>query len=201
MRAAKLTGIVRDSSGISAVEFAIIVPVLFLLIFGVLDFGRALWEWNRAEKATQLGARYAVVSDLVATGLDFDGIPLAGGAGLRVPVGAVNGGDPIVCTGSSPTAVSCSPGSWGPADAGAFDRIVDWMRQVDDRITHSNVVVEYRHVGLGFAGNPTGPDIAPLITVKLTGMVFRPVTPGLAGIASITMPDFAASLTGEDVDG
>ena len=36
--------------------------------------------------------------------------------------------------------------------------------------------IEYRNVGLGFAGNPNGPDVSTLVTVKLNGLQFHPVT-------------------------
>ena len=37
-----------------------------------------------------------------------------------------------------------------------------------------------------------------LVTVKLRDMEFDFITPGLAGIFTLNLPDFAASLTGED---
>ena len=41
------------------------LPLLILFLFGIIDAGRFLWEINRAEKATQVGARLAVVTDVV----------------------------------------------------------------------------------------------------------------------------------------
>ena len=35
-------------------------------------------------------------------------------------------------------------------------------------IEASNLIVEYRGSGLGYAGNPNGMDISPLVTVRLT---------------------------------
>ena len=101
-----------------------------------------------------------------------------------------------------PNPVICDAGScngYGPKDDAAFTAIVNRMRLIDDRIQPANVVVEYRHVGLGFSGNPFGPDIVPMVTVKLQGMVFNLVTPGLSGLVTISMPDFSTSLVGEDL--
>ena len=42
-----------------------VLPLLLLFIFGIIDVGRLMWTWNRAEKATQMGARFAVVTDMV----------------------------------------------------------------------------------------------------------------------------------------
>src|SRR4029079_2329055 len=47
----------RDERAASAAEFGLIVPILTLLLFSVIDAGRFMWEYNRAEKATQAGAR------------------------------------------------------------------------------------------------------------------------------------------------
>ena len=44
------------------------------------------------------------------------------------------------------------------------------------RITDANVEVDCKNVGLGFAGNPDGPDVSPLVTVKLKGLTFHPIT-------------------------
>ena len=54
-----------DTSGAAAIEFAIISLALVLFTFAILDVGFALYWFNRAEKATQLGARIAAVSDPV----------------------------------------------------------------------------------------------------------------------------------------
>ena len=56
-------------SGASAAEFAMVLPLLLLLIFGIIDGGRFLWAMNRAQKATQSGARFAAVTDMVPAGL------------------------------------------------------------------------------------------------------------------------------------
>lgn len=182
----------RDRRGSSTVEFALIAVVFFLFIFGIIDFGRAMWRWNAAAKATQWGARYAVVNDMVATALqDFDGLVAAGGNGLPVPIASINP-NPVICT-----STGCN--GYGPLDAPAFANIVAAMQLIDDRIAAANVVVEYRHIGLGFAGNPYGADIVPSVTVRLQGRVFNLVTPGFSGLVSITMPDFATTLVGEDL--
>ena len=67
-------------------------------------------------------------------------------------------------------------------------------------IKDANVIVSYKNVGLGFAGNPDGPDVSPLVTVKLTGLTFHPITCFVLP-CSMTMPDFSAALTAEDLNG
>ena len=49
----------EDAQGI--VEFALVLPVLLLLIFGIIDLGRAVWEENTLAYAAREGTRYAIV--------------------------------------------------------------------------------------------------------------------------------------------
>ena len=50
--------------GAAAVEFALVAVLLFTLLFGLLDFGRALFQWNSAAEATRRGARTAAIAAL-----------------------------------------------------------------------------------------------------------------------------------------
>ncbi len=47
--------------GQTAVEFALTVPVIILVIFGIFDFGRAVWYYNTLSEAAREGTRYAMV--------------------------------------------------------------------------------------------------------------------------------------------
>jgi Flp pilus assembly protein TadG len=54
----------QSQRGVAAVEFALVSTVLFMLLFGVIEFGRMLWTWNAAVESTRLGARLAAVCDI-----------------------------------------------------------------------------------------------------------------------------------------
>lgn len=58
----RLGGLADDRSGTSAVEFAIIAPVLFALLFGVLELGWALHCNQSVDWAVQNAARKLVVT-------------------------------------------------------------------------------------------------------------------------------------------
>lgn len=51
----------REQKGALVVEFGLIVPILFLLVFGIVDFGRAYFTMNNLAAAVREGARYGAV--------------------------------------------------------------------------------------------------------------------------------------------
>jgi Flp pilus assembly protein TadG len=51
----------RAPSGQSLVEFALILPILLVLLMGILDFGRAVAAYNSVSNAARSAARVAVV--------------------------------------------------------------------------------------------------------------------------------------------
>jgi Flp pilus assembly protein TadG len=60
--------VVRQTQrGVATTEFAIVLPVLLLLLFGVTELGRALVRYNTLTKAVQDGARYAAAEGLLGT--------------------------------------------------------------------------------------------------------------------------------------
>ncbi len=184
----------RRNEGISSVEFAIVCSVFFLFVLGIIDFSRALWEWNSAAKATHIGVRFAVVNDPVTDAVNYDGIANGIGNGQVIPLDAFNGGEPVICNRLGAETL-CSAGK---VDDKAFLAIVDRMKQTYDRIEPQHVIVEYRHIGLGFSGNPFGSDIIPSVTVRLYLDDFEFMTPGLSGIFTIGRPDYQTTFTAED---
>jgi hypothetical protein len=191
----------RCERAATAAEFAIVLPLLLIFLFGIIDGGRFLWEFNRAEKATQMGVRYAVVTDPVLSGLDTYSFAQTGevSAGNAVGTGFFTDAtcDDSNCSCSSSTGGFCAATSY---DSAAFQDIAQRMRYVYPAITDADVQVIYKNVGLGFAGDPAGADVSPLVTVKLRNMTFHPVT-CLVFACSISMPDFSAALTAEDLSG
>lgn len=51
--------------GTTMAEFAIISAVFFMIIFGIIEFGRLLYTHNALTDATRRGARYAILHDKV----------------------------------------------------------------------------------------------------------------------------------------
>jgi Flp pilus assembly protein TadG len=198
-----LKRLLRSNDAASAAEFAIVLPILLLFIFGIIDGGRFLWEFNHAEKATQMGVRYAVVTDPVLSGLYSYSFSTNANdlisAGTAVPTANFTS---AACTSAACTCTSSTGGFCGTTslDSDAFNNIVARMALIYPTITASNVEVDYKNVGLGFAGNPDGPDVSPLVTVKLKNLTFHPIT-CLVFACSISMPSFSSALTLEDASG
>ncbi|ODT91755.1 MAG: hypothetical protein ABS86_02175 [Sphingobium sp. SCN 64-10] len=85
-----MTGLARrlwqDRTGASAAEFAMVVPLLLLFIFGAIDVGRFMWTMNEAEKAAQMGARFAVATDVIPTGMASYSYAVSGGIAQGDPI-------------------------------------------------------------------------------------------------------------------
>jgi Flp pilus assembly protein TadG len=99
-------------AGVALVEFALVLPVLLVLLFGMLDFGKAFNYWIDATHLANEGARWAVVNKNPGTGSlqqyirsqantpEFrDGgsssVPTAVQVCVSFPNGTQNVGDPV----------------------------------------------------------------------------------------------------------
>ena len=210
-----------DRGGSISVENAIVFGLLIVLTIAIIEFSLALWQWNTAEKATELGVRYAVQSDPVALGLtNYNGVSFGG----LVPGTSLNNPDTFFTLSCTSSSCLCSGPGCGAffdgvdpdvdpqgVDTDAFNAIITRMDGVfrGSDLDTSNVTIDYSHVGMGFAGRP-GLDIVPVVTVRLTGVTFdfmvlsfiRPLMfygseqPTTSGFP---MPPFTATLSGEDM--
>ena len=59
----KLKIIAFDKKGAAAVEFAIILPLLLILLFGIIEFGIILYDKAMITNASREGARAGIVFD------------------------------------------------------------------------------------------------------------------------------------------
>ena len=88
--------------GVAAVEFAIVAPIFFMLVIGIIEIGRAMMVQQVLINASRVGARRAVmlsssqqaVTDAVneyATGVGISGLDIA----ISPDPGTANAGQPI----------------------------------------------------------------------------------------------------------
>lgn len=102
----------RSESGASAVEFALVAPLLFMLVFGIISFGIAFMQLQTLRGAVREGGRAAAVGASVSkiqsqTANASLGI-IAGSDVTVVPIGGA---------GTSP----CNPSNVGSDVTVAFD--------------------------------------------------------------------------------
>jgi Flp pilus assembly protein TadG len=58
----KRLGAIADESGAALVEFVLVLPVLLVVLFGMLDFGKAYNYWIDGTQLAHEGARFAAVN-------------------------------------------------------------------------------------------------------------------------------------------
>lgn len=214
----------QDESGAAFLEFTAGVLTFFTILFGIIEFSYAFYQWNAATKAMQVGARLAAVSEPVVTGFrDITGLSNSILPGDRMPAfdytcsagetgcddnalrlivfGRCDTGE--ACTAATingrsiPVRTACNPRST-PANIG--------MCNVFPRVDSiDKVVVRYSGddgsglAGLGYAGRPGGP--VPTITVSLQNLDFDFILlSAFLRRNSIAMPSFATTVTGEDLN-
>lgn len=212
----RLTAFLRDERGAAAAEFALVLPIFLIFMVGTMDVGLYAWQINRGEKATQTGARWAVATQMLPGGTAGCGTAQNNGTpGLLCYSYATDGNytqgqsvaeadfPTITCTGTadglSCTCAACpfSVDASSTESQAAYNALLDRMQDIMNSIESDNVEITYSWSGLGFAGDPNGPDVAPIVTVRLTDMEFQPVTTLLLG-AQLDLPEFSYSLTAED---
>ncbi len=99
----------KDRSGATAVEFAMVAPVLLMLVFGILEFGRALWVHNALQQTAIAGARCEGISQSsVASTAACNGSSVtsyvqsvATGWGITVPTSGIVLSSNTTCAGAT----------------------------------------------------------------------------------------------------
>ncbi len=94
---------ISREEGVAAVEFAIILPVLALILFGVLEFGRVWSQYQVFQGAAREGARCAAVASTsdcdIQTEIDDAAAPYQPTPDATVEIlGAGGGPAPDGCT-------------------------------------------------------------------------------------------------------
>jgi Flp pilus assembly protein TadG len=81
----------RREEGAAAVEFALIVGLLAILVFGLLEYGLAFWQVQNLRAAAREGARVAAVrgdtSEIQAAMVDASSGSLSGTVGFSTNLG------------------------------------------------------------------------------------------------------------------
>jgi hypothetical protein len=209
----------NETAGVT-VEFVALMPTFLLFTFFVIEILIAQFWVGTVEKAAQLGARLAVVSDNVITTTSAcppaAGIPLTNCLATGFIYGDGCGGSPDhcnsftdrVCTANG-TTCSCTGG--GTCNTTAFNYIVGRMHGISGLIQTQydpHTTITYKYIGLGYAGGP----IVPSVTVTLSGIPYGTLLTDILGnffkkasgnntaTSPLTnLPPISVTITGEDL--
>jgi Flp pilus assembly protein TadG len=96
----------RRQRGLAAVEFAIVAPVLLLLMLAVAEFGRALYQYNTLSKAVRDSARYYSTHAFVGTTTVEDPAAKTYATNLVTYGNGSGAGEPLLPSGSPLTAAA-----------------------------------------------------------------------------------------------
>ncbi len=97
-----ITSLLKDKSGSNVVEFAIVAPLLLLIILGIMQFGMILFTYNNMVQAAREAARTLAVQETTAAEAQQIALNNLGFSGLTFTVTAcapgigVGGGPPCV---------------------------------------------------------------------------------------------------------
>jgi hypothetical protein len=204
----------RDENGAVLVEVTVVMTIMFVFILGSIEFLFALYQWNAAAKAVQIGARIVAVSAPIAAGLN--NLSLAA-VSPSAPPGSAMPNFMITCDGATASCtcntVGACPGVggydqaamntlvFGRGSSSCFDATSYYdtgMCDIFPKIRPDNVVVVYRQTGLGYVGRPGGP--VPTITISIQNLPFQFFfLSGLRGFKDIPIPALTTSITAEDL--
>jgi Flp pilus assembly protein TadG len=195
-----LRKLIADEQGATLVETTIVFSLLTTLMFGLVDFGNAFWQYHTTEKATYMGARW------VATQAGLEGAAALGTELYTTTVpdcfdatgtsAAVPGTPCSQVSGATAWSATCTGTGGGNCSSTRMAALLAVMQQYAPALTASNIRVQFQGSALGFVGRGRA---VPLVTVTTSGLTYNFVAVGaLLGLSPITMPSFATTLPAED---
>ncbi|MBF0325440.1 TadE/TadG family type IV pilus assembly protein [Magnetospirillum moscoviense] len=98
--------LIRDQTGASAVEFALVAPMLIALVLGLVDFGQAMRERMQLTAAAHAGIQYAALNPN-----NLGGISGAVTASGSIPSARLSITTSTACECSDGTSVACAGGA------------------------------------------------------------------------------------------
>lgn len=113
-------GMRTRAAGQAMVEFALVAPIFFILLFGIIEGGRFIFFYEALNHATREGARYAIIHGSNAA----DGCPS----------GPMPGGDPSCDLPGDNVRTAVENAAFRIADSGDFEALdVFWCPSSGDK--------------------------------------------------------------------
>ena len=164
----------RDSRGMAAVEFALVMPIAILLTAGIFEFVLFMYDFQAATDATRQGVRVAIIQPAAA---DISGLK-------DTTISCTFAGGSSNCSGADES---------GDADT-TFVAILAAMQQSMDNVTDANIRLVYSWADVDDPAKTPG-IVTPLVTVELIDMEHELfLLPGFVGIPnSLPLPSFSSS--------
>lgn len=189
-----MRGFRRSERGAALVEGAFAIPIFFILVLGLVDFGMLAFDSNKATNAARDGARVGIIDYLEA---DQDSPPSADYLAIKSEIESKLQGQTIALE------VKCLTPAGGDIDCTDVvvdvDRIsvkVSWERKAISPIGRTlgigSVTVD-GEARMTIAGRPIGGTASPPPPCNITGIsvspdpVTRTLTGGLASDLSVTV--------------
>jgi Flp pilus assembly protein TadG len=80
----------KNRRGAAVVEFAVVAPIFFLLVFGLIEFGRVVMVQQLLTNASREGARLGVLSDSTSSQVQSRVVSYLSGANITIATSNVN---------------------------------------------------------------------------------------------------------------
>lgn len=162
--------ILEDKIGGALVEMALVLPILLSVTFGICEFGYVLFQNNSAQKATQIGARYAATRAPVIDNLTACFVSTTG----------ESAGTDCVDVPNYDTYSETCPGS-GDCNALVYADVLARMQTVYPAVKAANLEITYTSTGLGYVGRNRP---VPAITVRIKDLEYSFIA--LNSLANLT---------------
>lgn len=179
-----------DARGASLPEFALILPVVSLLFFGMLEMGYLMWQFQQGSIASKKAVRIAATRTLLVPGS-------IGDCGPSTPSSAVAGTRCSTIPDYSIWATCRGDGSGDAACGPDIARVGAEVGRFYPAVQPGDIVIELSGGGMGFVG--MGRPV-PVVTVRFENVQFDYIVLGaLANLLPLQMPSMSASAAAEDL--
>jgi len=136
----------RDTLGATAVEFALIAPIVIMFLIGTIDYGLVLARYHTLEEAARRAARQALIGEPLSDSVNYNS------ADEKVVCNQTE------CVGA--TEITGYNTEWA--------KIVAAAKQVYPSISGANITVTYTNSGL--INEASVCLVVPVVTVKISGV-------------------------------
>lgn len=137
-----------SQTGAAAVEFALVLPLLILMVFGITEYGRAIYQYDTLTKAARTAARH------LSTASAGDDVAKSQARCLAVTGDYTTAGGQVTCSGT-------------PVAPGLATTMVEICDATTTALCTGNV-----HASVN-----TGAGVANLVTVRITAYPFNSIVP------------------------